>query len=96
MVDSENLNGTLQEFDNTYDADGRLVRQVMDPNTSNQRTFTYTYDLAGNRVASTNSGAPAGQQSLAYVYDADGRLTTVTGTVGYQVSGQNGGVFDQA
>ena len=77
-LDEEDLDGTSQVFDDTYDADGRLIRQGLNSSSgSNSRIFTYAYDLAGNRVGSTDSGAAYGQQSLTYAYDPDGRLTAV-------------------
>ena len=77
-LDRETLNGTSQVFDDTYDADGRLIRQGLNSSSGSPgRIFTYAYDLAGNRVASTDSGAATAQQSLTYTDDADGRLTRV-------------------
>ena len=76
-LDQEMLNGTAQAFDDTYDADGRLIRQGLDASSANPRLFTYAYDLAGNRTGSTDSAAAYGQQALTYAYDPDGRLTSV-------------------
>ncbi len=81
----ENQGGATHEYDYTYDADGRLLKETIDPNSSSPRTLSYAYDLAGNRVAFTDSGAPSAQQYLSDTYDADGRLTAIQGA--YQVSG---------
>jgi len=81
-VAMENQGGATHEYDYTYDADGRLLKETIDPNSSSPRTLSYAYDLAGNRVASTDSGAPSAQQYLSDTYDADGRLTAIQGAYG--------------
>ena len=59
--------GTSQETDYTYDANGNLISV-----TANGKTFTYTYDAASRKQTRVD---PNGNVT-AYGYDSNGRLTS--------------------